>query len=167
MLLGWSLATWKVFSLFKIYLLCKIWPISVKLWKAVWICTWRGNDITVVSDLNEEQLKELLGERPDELLNCSLKNIVFLRVTWGLNQYSLQFITYKKNQMLLPSCWRRVLSFLMRGSNFLGNPWHVWVYKYGSSLIHCEGINFLSTHRPCPLHLFSLHSSWLCLTDSK
>ena len=30
LLLGWSLATWKVFSLRLIYLLWKIWPISVK-----------------------------------------------------------------------------------------------------------------------------------------
>ena len=66
----------------------------------MWICAWHGNDITVVSDLNEQQIKEKHGERPDELLNFSIKNIVFLRVTWGLNQYSLQFITYKKNQML-------------------------------------------------------------------
>ena len=30
----------KVFSLLKIYLLCKIWPFSVKRWKPVWIRAW-------------------------------------------------------------------------------------------------------------------------------
>ena len=72
-------------SLFKIHPLCKIWLISVKWWKPVWICAWHGNDITVVSDFYKEQIKEVHGKRPDELLNFSLKNIVFLRVTWGLN----------------------------------------------------------------------------------
>ena len=39
---GWSLGTWKVFYLLKIYLLWKIWPIFVKRWKPVWIraCTY-------------------------------------------------------------------------------------------------------------------------------
>ena len=38
--LGWSFATWNVFSLFKKYtynVLWKIWPLSVKWWKLVWI----------------------------------------------------------------------------------------------------------------------------------
>ena len=37
----------KVFSLLKIYLLCKIWPFSVKRWKPVWIRAW----VTVFSRL--------------------------------------------------------------------------------------------------------------------
>ena len=43
----------------------------------MWICAWHGNDITVVSDLNEQQIKEKHGERPDELLNFSLKILSF------------------------------------------------------------------------------------------
>ena len=39
-LLGWSLATWKVLSLLKIYLLWKVWPIFVNRWKPVWIRAW-------------------------------------------------------------------------------------------------------------------------------
>ena len=39
-LLGWSLATWKVLSLLKTYLLWKVWPIFVNRWKPVWIRAW-------------------------------------------------------------------------------------------------------------------------------
>ena len=40
--LRWSLATWKAFYSSELYLLWKIWPISVKRWKPVWIhaCLW-------------------------------------------------------------------------------------------------------------------------------
>ena len=44
-LLEWSLATWKVFSL--IYLLWKIWPISVKRWKPMWIRAWTETWVSV------------------------------------------------------------------------------------------------------------------------
>lgn len=59
----------------------------------------------------------------------------------------------------VPFCLWTAECCRMLGENNLGDPLHVRPYKLGSSDTHLDEINLLSTHRPLPLHFFSLQVS--------
>ena len=56
-----------VFLLFKIYLLWKRWPISVKQWKPVWIRTWKVYQMLEVLSFCDHFFGEKSAKKPFEM----------------------------------------------------------------------------------------------------